>query len=73
MVILKYKEWLLVAPKEKMWTYELCQEMPVWDEKKQDYLTRRKPRTLDPREAKKLIEEHSLKCVHKNKYGEIYI
>ena len=71
MVILRYKEWLTINPKESMWVYDVCPEMPEWDAKKQDYVCT-KAKRISPREAKELIQKHGLVCVISNEYGKIY-
>jgi hypothetical protein len=70
MIILKYLEYLITNPKDAIWVYDRCDELPKWDEAKQDYVFKRPPKRIDPREAKELIKEHGLKCVHKTKEGE---
>lgn len=70
--ILKYKEWGIFAPSEARWVYDLIKEEPEWSEKIKDYIFKKRPKRIDPRDAKKIIKEHDLKCVCKNEYGMIY-
>ena len=70
MYILKYKEWLLLSREEARWVYDVCDELPVWSDTKKDYVFKKEPKRIDPREAKKLIKEHSLKCIHETEEGE---
>lgn len=72
-MILKYKERLLKQhPREAVWVYDLATEMPEWNERKQEYVFKRQPKRIDPREAKQIIADKGLKCVCDNKYGRIY-
>ena len=73
MVILRYLESLITNPNDAVWVYDVCSEMPVWDEEEQDYVFKKTPKRVDPREAKSLIKEHGLKCVCDNEHGRIYI
>lgn len=68
--VLKYKEWVITNPEEAIFVYDLCDSLPEWNDKAQDYIFKKKPKRLDPREAKQVIKEHGLKCVHKTKEGE---
>lgn len=70
--ILKYKEWGIFAPSEARWVYDLAKVEPVWDEKKEEYIFKKQPKRIDPREAKKTIEEHELSCVYSDEDGMIY-
>lgn len=71
--ILKYKEWLLKQhPREAVWVYDVASEMPVWDGKKKEYVFKKKTKRIDPRKAKKIIEENHLVCVYSDKNGMIY-
>ena len=70
MWILAYKEWLLSMENDARWVYDRCDELPEWDESKQEYIFKKQPKRIDPREAKELIKEHGLKCIHKTKEGE---
>ena len=72
MIILKYLEYLITTPNSAMWVYDRCEALPTWCPKKQDYVFTRKPKRIDPREAKELIEKHELKCVYKDDNGVIY-
>lgn len=73
MVILKYKEYLLTQhPREAIWVYDLCTELPEWDAKKEEYVFRKKPKRIDARDARRIIAENGLVCVCNNKYGMIY-
>ena len=72
MIILKYLECLITSPKEKMWVWDKCDELPWWDEGKKEYVFKKKPKRIDAKEAKELIKEHGLKCVCSNEYGRIY-
>lgn len=71
MVILKYKEHLLTSPKEAMWVYDLCPQMPEWDEKAKDYVCKKEKR-IDAVDARRIIKENGLKCVHSDENGKIY-
>lgn len=71
--ILKYKEWAIGAPSEARWVYDLASEEPVWDNKKKEYTFMKQPKRIDPRKAKKLIEEKGLVCVYSSSdSGMIY-
>lgn len=71
-VVLKYREWLAVMPSEAYWVYDLCSEMPHWDEKKQDYVSKKKPQRITAQEARQIIKKHGLSCVCNNEHGRIY-
>jgi hypothetical protein len=72
MVILKYLEWLITKPNETFWVYDLCKEMPTWDEKKQEYVFKKEPKRIDAQKAREIISKEGLKCVCKNEHGRIY-
>lgn len=71
-IIIKYKEWLAVSPQETFWVYDLCEEFPTWDEKKQDYVFRKSPKRIDAKKAKEIIRNEGLVCVCNNEHGRIY-
>lgn len=62
----------MVSPKETYWVYDLCEELPTWDEKKQDYVFKKPPKRISPHQAKEIIREEGLKCVCNNEYGRTY-
>ena len=70
MIVLKYKEWLNIPDSDCIWVYDRCEELPTWNEEIQDYIFKKKPKRIDAREAKQLIKEHGLKCVHETEEGE---
>lgn len=72
MYILKYKEQLILNQGDARWVYDLCNELPEWDALKKDYIFKKEPKRIDPREAKELIKKHDLKCVCNNEYGRVY-
>lgn len=63
---------MISRPKEAIWVYDLEPQMPKWDKHKQDYIPNKKTKRLDPREAKRLIKENNLKCIHSCDDGKIY-
>lgn len=72
-MILKYKEWAVgTHPKEARWVYDLTNETPTWNERKEEYVFKKEPQRLDPREAKKLMQEHKMECVYSDANGMIY-
>ena len=71
-IIIRYKEWLITAPKDAYWVYDLCDEMPEWDSVEQDYVFRKKPKRIDSRKAKDIIQKEGLVCVCDNEDGRIY-
>jgi hypothetical protein len=71
-VILKYKEYLKILPNETYWVYDLCHEMPHWDDKEEDYVCSKKSKRIDARKAKEIIRKEGLMCVCDNEYGRIY-
>jgi hypothetical protein len=71
-IIIKYKEWLITAPKDAYWVYDLCNEFPTWDESKQDYVFKKPPKRIDAQTAKQIIKDNSLKCVHNDEDGRVY-
>jgi len=70
-MILKYREYLEISPSESYWVYDLCPNIPVWDEKKRDYICKGAKR-IDARKAKEIIKKEGLVCVCSNEYGRIY-
>ena len=73
MIILRYLEGLITTPKEKVWVFDKCEDFPVWDETKLDYVFSSQPKRISAKEARELIKKHNLNCVCSNKYGEIYV
>lgn len=71
-IILKYKEHLTISPEEAYWVYDLCSEMPTWDDKEKDYIFKKRPKRITTQKAKEIIEEEGLKCVCNNSFGRIY-
>ena len=72
-VILKYLEWLSTSPEETYWVYDLCTEMPHWDEEQKDYVCNKKIKRIDSRKAKEVIKKEHLVCVYEdNESGRIY-
>lgn len=71
-VVLKYLEYLEVSPLETYWVYDLCPEMPHWDEEKKDYVCSKKIKRVEAREAREVIKKEGLKCVCNNEHGRIY-
>jgi hypothetical protein len=72
MIILKYKEWVITNPKDAIWVYDCCEELPKWDETKHDYVFKRQPKRIDAQKAREIISKEGLKCVCKNEHGRIY-
>ena len=72
MWILKYREWLLSAENDARWVYDLCKEMPEWNENKQEYIFKKEPKRIDPREAKEIIKKNKLTKVFENEHGKVY-
>lgn len=72
MVILRYREWLNIAPSEAMWVYDVCEEMPKWDIVKQEYIFEKNPKRITAQKAKEIIKEHGLTCVCNNKHERIW-
>lgn len=72
MIILKYLEYLITNPKEAYWVYDLCNEFPTWNEVKQDYVFKKKPKRISAQKAREIIKENGLTCVCNNEYGRIY-
>lgn len=72
MVVLVFLEWLKTDPTVSEWVYEVCDEMPIWDVVKRDYVFKHRPKRITADKAKEIIEEHGLKCVCNNKHGRIY-
>lgn len=70
-VILRYREHLAILPSESYWVYDLCPQMPEWNETKHDY-TCKGAKRIDARKAKEIIKEEGLSCVCSNEYGRIY-
>lgn len=62
----------MVSPQETFWVYDLCEEFPTWNEKKQDYVFKKEPKRISPQRAKQIIKEEGLKCVCTNEYGRTY-
>lgn len=71
-VVLKYLEWLSTSPNETYWVYDLCCEMPQWDDKEKDYVCSKKIKRIDSRKAMEIIKKEVLTCVCNNEYGRIY-
>lgn len=71
-IIIKYKEWLITAPKDAYWVYDLCDDFPIWDEKKQDYVFKKTPKRISPQQAKEIIRKKRLKCISNDEHGRIY-
>ena len=72
MIILKYLEYLITTPKDAIWVYDRCEEMPKWDMLKQDYIFEKKPQRISAQKAREIIKEHGLTCVCNNEHGRIY-
>ena len=70
MFILKYREWLRPLESEAIWVYDLCTELPEWSDFHKEYVFKREPKRIDAREAKILIKENNLKCVHETEDRE---
>lgn len=71
-VVLKYLEWLQTSPNETYWVYDLCTEMPHWDEEEQDYVCEKKVKRIDAKRAREIIKKEKLLCVCDNEHGRIY-
>ena len=71
-VILRYKEWLTISPEDSYWVYDLCDEMPEWEDGQKEYVFAKQPKRINAREAKKIIKEEDLTCLCNNSYGRIY-
>lgn len=71
-VILRYKEWLNIAPEETYWVYDLCAEMPEWDASKKDYVFKKAPKRIEAQRAREIIKKEGLVCVFNNEHGRIY-
>lgn len=72
-VVLKYLEWLSTSPEETYWVYDLCPEMPHWDEKDKDYVCSKKIKRIDAKKAREVIKKERLVCVYDDKEnGRIY-
>ena len=71
-IIIRYKEWLITAPKDAYWVYDLCNEFPTWDEDKQDYVFKKEPKRISAQKAREIIKKEGLVCVSDNEYGRIY-
>lgn len=71
-VILKYKEWLNIAPEDTYWVYDLCSEMPEWDAQKQAYVFIKTPKRIEAHKAREIIRKEGLRCICNNEYGRIY-
>ena len=72
MVILRYKEYLVVSPNEAFWVYDMCEEMPEWDAVQQEYVFRKRPKRITAQKAREIIKEHGLTCVCNNEHGRIW-
>lgn len=72
MIVLKIKEWLITDKKEKLFVYEVIDDWPEWDDKKQDYVFKKKPKRISAREAREIIRDNGLHCVCQNEEGKIY-
>lgn len=72
-VILKYLEWLSTSPEETYWVYDLCSEMPHWDDEQKDYVCTKKIKRIDAKRAREVIKKERLICVYDDKEnGRIY-
>lgn len=72
-IIIKYKEWLKGRDEGTAdWVYDLCSEYPEWDAYKKEYIFKKRPKRLDPREAKEYIRNHGMVCVCNNEDGMIF-
>lgn len=72
MIILKYLEYLITTPKDAIWVYDICEDLPKWDMLKQGYIFEKKPKRITAQKARELIKEHGLTCVCNNEHGRIY-
>lgn len=52
--------------------YEVIDDWPEWDDKKQDYVFEKKPKRISAREAREIIRDNGLRCVCQNEEGKIY-
>lgn len=70
MVILRYKEWVIGSSIYE-WVYDSYEEPPTWDEERQEYVFEKEPKRIkSQKEARGLIKENNLKCVHTDEEGQ---
>lgn len=72
MIVLKIKEWLITQPQQKLFVYEVIDAFPKWDDEKQDYVFKKKPKRITAQEAREIIRDNGLHCVCQNEEGKIY-
>lgn len=52
--------------------YEVIDAFPKWDDEKQDYVFKKKPKRITAQEAREIIRDNGLHCVCQNEEGKIY-